>query len=135
MNSVSTPTPALVAFLVCDSVIQDGPSGKKTLVGVFSNILVENFPAAHASPWLFVKLIDCEGSYDVKFEFVRVSGQEILLEANGNLNATDRHSNTEFALQLPQLPIPAAGQYEFRLWMNEKFISNVRIDVDVQESR
>ena len=132
MSSMASPTPVLVAFLVCDSVIQDGPSGKNTLVGVFSNITVSNFPATHVSPWLYAKLINCEGDYVVKIEFVMVSTQEILIEGDASMNVLNRHANAEFVSQLPNLPLPSAGEYEFRLWMNNKFISNVRITVHEQ---
>ena len=132
MSEPTPPTPVLVAFLVCDTVIQDSSSGKKTLVGVFSNIMAAQFPASHSSPWLFVKLMECEGTYDVKIQYARVATQEVLLEVTANLESTDRHEDTEIIVQLPTLNIPDAGQYEFRLWLNNHFIGNVRMNVHAQ---
>ena len=53
--------------------------------------------------------------------------QDRLLEAIGGFTAKSRHRYTEFVLSSPPLPLPAPGEYEFRLWMNNKFISSVRV--------
>ena len=135
MSTMNAPTPVLVAFIVCDQVIQDRLGGKHTLVGIFSNITAERFPATHKSPWLYAKMIDCEGNYDIRVEFVKVSTQDVLIEGGGSLAAADRHTSVEFVSLLPNLPLPSAGEYEFRLWMNEKFISNVRITAIEQAPR
>lgn len=135
MSNYAPPTPVLIAFLVCDYVIQDSLGRKPTLVGIFSNIWVQEFPASHSSSWLYAKLIDCEGDYAIKIEFVRVATQEVLMEGHGNGTSSNRHLNVEIISQLPELSIPAAGEYEFRLWMNDKFIANVRINVDVPTSQ
>ena len=127
MSTMGPPTPVLVAMLVCDTAIQEGTSKKYTLVGVFSEINVQTFPAMHESSWLYAKLIGCEGEYSTRIEFVRVSDQNVLVSGEGKLIATDRHASVECVSNLPGLPLEIPGEYEFRLWMNDRFISNVRI--------
>ena len=127
MSTMGPPTPVLVAMLVCDTAIQEGHSKKHTLVGVFSEINVQAFPAMHASPWLYAQLIGCEGEYNTRVDFARVSDQKVLVSGEAKLIAADRHASVERAWRLPLLPLEVAGEYEFRLWMNDRFISNVRI--------
>ena len=129
MGTMGPPTPVLVAMLVCDTAIQEGTSSKYTLVGVFSEINVKTFPAFHRSAWLYAQLIGCEGEYSVRVEFARVSDQQVLVSGESEIVADNRHTNVERAWQLPPLPLEATGEHEFRLWMNDRFISNVRIKV------
>jgi|ERR687896_419154 hypothetical protein len=121
------PTPVPVAFLLCDQISVDSSTGKKTIVGVFDRIWVGRFPANHRPVWLFVRVIDCEGQYPVRIEYVQVSNQTILGRAEGIANSADRHYYTDFILQLPVIPLPERGEYEFRLWMSNRFISSVRL--------
>ena len=130
--NVAAPTPVLIAFLVCDQIIEDAPTGKKTIVGVFDRITSANFPASHAPSSLYVKLIDCEGDYEVKIEFAQVSTQAIQLEWTGTCSSQNRHEYTELVLSWPPLPLPDPGEYEFRLWMNSKFVGNVRFKASRQ---
>ena len=122
--SVLSPVP--VAFLICDQVSEDRTTGKKTVVGVFDAVWVMEFPGTHSPAALYIRLIDCEGNYDCKIEFVRVSTQEVVMEIEGSLESLDRNVYVEMTTPLPPLPLPAAGQYEFRLWMNNMFVGNAR---------
>ena len=131
-NIVAASTPVLTAFLVCDQIIEDAGTGKKTIVGVFENIAVSKTPTTHSPSSLYVKLIDCEGDYEVKIEFAQVSTQAVLLEMAGNSSSISRHRYTEFVLPCPPLPLPAPGEYEFRLWMDNKFVGNVRVSARPQ---
>ena len=121
-------SPVPVAFLVCDQVSEDRTTRKTTVVGVFDAVGVREFPGAHSPAALYIKLIDCEGHYECKIEFVRVSTQEVLIEFEGSLESSNRQAYVEMAIPVPSLPLPAAGQYEFRLWMNDMFISNIRFE-------
>ena len=123
----SIPTPVPIAFLICDQVSVDATTGKKTIVGVFSDIQVGQFPANHAPTSLYAKLIDCEGPYECKVEFMQVAAQSRLFEARGEITSESRHRYTELVLRNLRLPLPEPGEYEFRLWMNNSFISSVRI--------
>ena len=131
-NNVAAPTPVLIAFLVCDQIIEDAPTGKKTIVGVFDQIVADEFPVRHSPSSLYVKLIDCEGDYESRIEFAQVSTQAILLEWTGTCSSPSRHEYTELVLSWPPLPLPDPGEYEFRLWMNNKFVGNVRFKVSRQ---
>jgi hypothetical protein len=124
-NPHSTPVP--VAFLVCDQVIVDAGSGKKTIVGVFDRIWCERFPARYRPAWIYFKAIDCEGEYEHRIEYVQVSTQKILIQGKGQLVHSDRHQYAEFTLQCPPLPLTEPGEYEFRLWLNNKFVSSIRV--------
>lgn len=128
-ENLAVPTPVPIAFLSCDQILVDSGTGKKTIVGVFDRIWVRQFPARHGPVWLYVRVIDCEGQYPIRIEYVQVSNQTILGSAEGTTTSKDRHLYTDFVLQLPVIALPERGEYEFRLWMSNRFISSTRLTI------
>lgn len=118
--------PIPMAFLLCDQVISDEATKKKTLVGVFDRIWVSKFPTEHKPVALYARLYDAEGEYDVRVEYVKLSDESVLARANGKLQVRDRRKPVEFALALSSIPIPEPGEYEFRLWIGNRYIQKVR---------
>lgn len=121
----NTPAPVCLAFLLCDYVISDEGTKKKTVVGLFDTIWVKGFPAQHRRAVLYVRLIGAEGQYDATVEYVNVSTEEVLGRAVGKIEVQDRHRPAEFVVEVGPLDIPTAGEYEFRLWLNEHYIQRV----------
>lgn len=134
-TAAGQPTPVPIAALLCDQVIVDQGSSKKTLVGVFDKIFIGKFPTDYRPASLYIKLIDAEGEYDVKIQYVRVNNQEILGNASGKMIAQNRNQAMEIVFPLPPLAIPVEGQYELQLWMNNKYVHRVRFDAVPKETR
>ena len=120
------PTPVPIAFLLCDQISSDQTTGKKTVVGIFDRMWVSRFPTNYRPASLYARLIDCEGEYEFRIEYVQVSTQTVLGKAEGQATAKDRHRYTDIVIAWPVIPIPDAGEYEFRLWMSNKFINSIR---------
>ncbi len=72
------PVPVLKAFLVCDQVIQDAQTGKKSLIGVFHELKASRFPAMHPALWIYANLTDAHGQYAFEIRLVDVSRNETL---------------------------------------------------------
>ncbi len=133
-DSLAAPTPVPNTFLICDQVSADVMTGKITAVGIFSVIWAQSFPANHASSFLYARLVNCEGQYTWRVDCARLGEPHInpmgerVFDAGGEFLAEDRHAYSEWVLALPVLRLQAPGEYEFRLWMNDCFISHVRIN-------
>ena len=131
----SPPLPLLKAFLVCDQVIQDSQSGKKSLIGVFHELKASRFPAVHPALWIYANLTDAHGSYTFEIRLLDVSRNEVLgrgapppIEIPGPLQVT------ELSAQLRNVQLPTAGTYEFQLLANEQLIATKAIRVaEIQE--
>ena len=117
--------PVPMAFLLCDQVIEDGQTGKKTLVGVFNKILATTFPAQHKPCALYFRGADCQGKLDILVKYVDCDTQNVLAEATANMDAVER-GDVEFIMVLPPIPIPKPGQYEFQLYMNGRYMQRLR---------
>jgi len=111
---------------MCDLVISEQGTGKKTLVGIFDQIFAEAFPIQYAPVTLYVRVIDAEGKYQFKIDYVKSADQKQLAHAIIEAEIPDRHTAGEFSVRLPPLQVPEQGEYEFRLWANGRYIHRVR---------
>ena len=134
-ENLSRVVPYLLALLVCDSGTIDPNSGKKTLVGIFDRVWAEKFST---SRWLSVyfKLTDAQGKYQFKVQYAQVKTDNILAEAatRDALTIKSRLDTFDSLISFPQaLPIPEAGQYEFRLYANNMFLGRITINAVQRE--
>lgn len=125
-SDVSSPTtPMPLALLLCDTMITDANTRKTTIVGIFERILVNSFPASHQLS-IYARLTDAQGQYEFRFDYAQVKTNTILAQGGfKNVNVPDRLIAFEILLTPPPIPIPEAGQYEFRLWANNRYVGRV----------
>ena len=123
-------TPVLKAFLVCDLVIQDAGTGKKSLIGVFHELKATRFPAVHPTLWIYANLTDAHGQYAFEIRLVDVAEGEVLgrgapppIEIPGPLQVT------ELSAQLRNVTLPRPGTYEFQLIANGELVATKAIRV------
>ena len=120
-------TPFALALLVCDSVVVDERSKKKTLVGIFDTVYVAQFPTQHYPVVLYARLTDAEGQYAFRLEYVRVETDELLMSTDiPPVNLPDRLKIHELVFEPPPIPLTAPGEYEFRLWANSRYIGRAK---------
>jgi len=134
-QKLSRVVPFLLAILVCDSGTVDLNSGKKTLVGIFDRVWAKEFPT---SRWLSVyfKLSDAEGNYQFKVQYAQVKTGNIIaeVETQDALTIESRLAIFDLLISYPKaLPIPEAGQYEFRLYANDMFLGRIAIKAEQRE--
>ena len=123
--SGSTPYP--LAILLCDQIIVDERSKKKTLVGIFDLIYARQFPVGHRPLSIYVRLTDAEGQYEFRMDYVQVKTDKLL--GRGEIPAvpiTDRLKTHELIMEFPPIKIPEPGDYEFRLWANDRYVGRVK---------
>ena len=117
--------PSLKAILVCDSVLQEIGTAKKSIIGIFDQILAGSFPCSHPQMGIYFSVIDAEGSYFFRMESVRLSTNEIIAKGEiGPILVKNRFQIVDGAIMLQGLTFPAPGKYEFRLYANDAFLDS-----------
>jgi len=115
-------TPVISAMLICDKIIAEAMTNKKTLVGIFENIAAVKFPCIHHSLSIYINFTDALGSYDFKLELVDSDENKPLNTAEiKNVVVKDKLMSSELAFNLQGLSFPHPGKYEFRIYANDKF--------------
>jgi hypothetical protein len=130
------PVPSLLAILVCDSVIVDSQTQKKSVIGIFDNIYSQQTPFSQRLGF-FARLTDAEGEYKFTVRIVYLGDEEQIVAGleTDTVVARDRLGAVNLALNLPAVPFPKFGRYEFQLFANNVFVGRTVINALKPEAK
>ena len=118
------PTPSVKAILICDYIIHEVGSNKKSLIGIFEDIHISRFPCRYPRIAVYVNLTDAHGSYELELRLVNSEDQALVGSGRAPAVEIDSPLRTcEFALQIQNLVFQKAGPYEFQIYANGKLIA------------
>ena len=117
---VSKPKPIPLAMIICDMVIEDKKTGKKSLIGIFDNINAPTAPCTHPRLNVFVSLTEGIGQYVGKLRCVKSDTNAVIFEGKGEMSFKDRHQRLEFNFELCNLSFPEFGEYRFDLFCDDQ---------------
>lgn len=125
------PIPSVNSILLCDRIINEEGTNKKTLVGVFDSVRTKQLPAAIVAA-VYARITDAEGSYEFMIRVVHLKSNEKILEAGTPIvQIPNRLGYYELALQIPvPIPLPSGGAYELSLLANGVWIGRIVLNVE-----
>lgn len=124
------PKPSVQAFLVCDQVIEDSLTKKKSLIGIFTHLQAMTFPFQHQHMGLYFCLTDAEGTYHFDIDLVHLNNEQLVCRATlPDITITDRLQISDFGINIPSLIFPVPGRYELRLNMEGRLIAQKDFNV------
>lgn len=123
------PIPKLNAFVICDGAFPMPGGNKHIIVGTFDVIGAFSFPSTHAGLSLYVNFTDALGFYQVRIEFVNLNTGDVMqnLVLPHPVPAQDKNLCSEFVLTINGLILPQPGDYEFRLFADDKVVGQRRL--------
>ena len=130
MADASNPMPSVVAMLVCDQIINEAGTNKKSLIGVFETFNSPEFPALMPRLAVYVKLVDAQGIYLLKLRFVNLRDETLVAELGIQATIVDSSYSAEVAINMMTLPFPEQGKYEFQLYWEDIFLHRVTMRAD-----
>ena len=115
--------PVAIALVICDSLYQDIPGGKPALIGLFSNITAQKFPAAHPRICVYVSVTEVMPNTQFRLDIVHSETDDPVATLKGPAppNATPLQV-FEMHFDLRNLVFPSAGTYYVRFWGNDNLI-------------
>jgi hypothetical protein len=119
------PIPSVVAMLVCDQVIAEQGTNKKSLIGVFEVFNSFEFPAVIPRIAIYVKLADAFGKYHFKLRLVKLKDESLVAEIGIDADVKDSAHYSELMLNMGNLPFPEPGKYEFQLYAGDIYLHRV----------
>ncbi len=122
----AAPIPSVVAMLVCDQVIVEQGTGKKSLIGVFETINAFSFPTQTRLA-IYARLVDASGRYDFLIRLVNLKDETKVAEIQAAADL-DSSVTAEFAINVAGLILPEAGKYEFQLYANDMYLHRVTMN-------
>ncbi len=130
------PKPVPLAIVICDQIIEDRLTGKKTLVGVFNSIASRQFPCSHASMSVFVSLTDGHGKYECMLVCREESSEQPILQTQGPVEFADPTVVVEMHFALQGVTFPRPGLYSFEFYAEEELVVERKFNVaELKETR
>jgi hypothetical protein len=118
------PHPACNAMLICDQALQEGATGKTSLVGIFENISANLYPARCGLLTVYAKLTDAQGEYRVRLELVNLADLTVVGQGQFRATISDRMVPAELIFQIGGLNFEKPGRYDFRLYANDRWVGS-----------
>ncbi len=119
----SIETPMCLAFLVCDTVITDAQTGKKSLIGIFNGGAASQFPYMIPQFSIFASLTNGEGETELKV-VMSATNSEKVFELKGKLPFPNPLESPEVVFAIRNLVINSAGVYELQLFADDVLVAS-----------
>lgn len=122
-------TPTLVSLLICDQVIDDKLTNKKSAIGIFNMIMTQQMPAAIHHMAILVSLTEIAGRTELELRLVRDSDNQVMFSGKGAVDAPNPLAIADILFGLQGVRIPEAGQYAIELWGRGELLGRRRFQV------
>ena len=113
---MNTIRPSKEAMLICDSIITEANTNKKSLIVIFEEITTFKIPFRHDSLSVYVKFTGALGEYVFQLELVDLKSNEMVGRGQiGPVTLSNKLHSYELVFNLRGLMFKHAGKYEFRI--------------------
>lgn len=102
-----------LAMIICDTIIQDAISGKKSLIGVFSRINSKNMPLQHPRMNIFLVLTEGNGPYKCELRCLDGDNNQPIVQTHGEIEFQDPRQIVELMFDFSGIVFPDYGMYRF----------------------
>jgi hypothetical protein len=123
------PSPTGLAIVICDQIIEDKLTGKKSLIGIFNQIATQNFPCRHPQICVFVSLTEGRGQCAARLRIVHDESNHLVAEVKGNIQFPDVNMVVELNFNLVGLTFPEPGMYSIEFYCDDAIILERRFTV------
>lgn len=123
------PAPFGVALVICDQIIEDKLTGKKSLIGIFNQIATQSFPCRHPQVCVFIAITEGRGQCAARLRIVHDESNHVVAEVNGNIQFPDVHTVVELNFNLVGLVFPEPGVYAIEFYCDDALVLERRFHV------
>ena len=116
------PTPSGLAIVVCDQVIEDKLTNKKSLIGIFNSIAHPRYPCRHPALCVFVSLTEGRGTSQARLRIVREETGQPVTEVNGPIEFKDVNMVVEMVFNFLGLEFPEPGLYSIEFYCDDALV-------------
>jgi hypothetical protein len=108
------PPPKCKAILLCDQTIVEAVTGKVSIIGIFDNWNIPQFPTLIRPFMAFLQLTDGVGKYAVSVDVHDLQADQIIAQARvAEAVFPERRVKVNLMISVPPLPLSHAGSYDF----------------------
>lgn len=123
------PLPTLISLLICDQVIDDRLTNKKSLIGLFDTILLQSLPAVVPQVVILATLTEIAARTPLELRLVRDADGAVLVSSSGHVEAPTPLATVDLVFAMQGIQLSAAGQYAFELLCGGELLGRRRFQV------
>lgn len=127
--------PTLVSLLVCDQVIDDRLSNKKSAIGLFNTVVVPSVPTRLHQLAVMATLTEISGRTPLQLRLIRDGDNHVLMKTNGHVDAPNPLAMVDLVFAMQGVPISQTGQYAFELLNEGELLGRRRFQVLIGRPR
>lgn len=121
--------PTLVSLLICDQVIDDKLSNKKSAIGIFNTVLVAKCPTQIHQMAILASVTEIASKVEMELRLIRDSDDVVLFSGKGAVEAPNPLAVVDLLFAMQGVHIPEAGQYAFELLSGGELLGRRRFQV------
>ncbi len=126
---VKKPSPIPLGMVICDTIIEDKKTGKKSLIGMFSNVSTLQVPCPLNRFGVYISMTEGIGDYSCSLKCVRAVDNLMIGETRGSLKFEDRAHIVEIVLEITGLTVPEYGEYRLEFYCEEDLLISRKFTV------
>jgi hypothetical protein len=107
--------PEVLAMVLCDQVITDVETNKKSLIGLFDQVETLALPCVLHALHVYLSLTDGHGPLRLALSCVTVDEGEELFRGETSVSFADPLEVVELHFTFPNARFPRVGEYRFQL--------------------
>lgn len=124
------PSPIVLTMIICDTVIEDKLTNKKTLVGLFNRITSPKVPCVHPRMNVFLSMTEgIIGEYNGRLICINAEDNGVIFDTSGPVNFADIKEVIEFNFELCGIVFPKYGEYRFEFLCDDELLKSRRFTV------
>jgi hypothetical protein len=123
------PAPIGLAIVVCDQIIEDKLTHKKSLIGIFNQIATNKFPCQHPQIAVFISLTEGRGTSNARLKITHDESGQVIGEVTGQIQFPDIHAAVEINFNLVGLVFPQPGLYSIEFYCDDALVLERRFHV------
>lgn len=121
--------PTLVSILICDQVIDDKLTNKKSAIGIFNMVYAAEFPSRMAQINVLASVTEISGRVPLELRLARDADNSTVFSTRGQVEAPNPLVTVDLVFNLQGLQIPEPGQYAFELLCEGDLLGRRRFQV------
>lgn len=126
---IKKPSPIPLSMILCDTIIEDKKTNKKSLIGMFSTVTTLKVPCVLGRFSVFISLTEGIGEYQCALRCLYANDHSLIGETKGKVSFKDRREVVEVTLDVNGVSFPQYGDYRFDLYCEDVLLISRKITI------
>jgi len=134
-NPPNNERPLALALILCDQIITEAGTFKKSLIGAFNSVMAERLPVIYPHMAVYASLTNGQGNTDAKLRCVSMEAadglERTLWEVNAPIAFANPNQVVELCFDLNRITFDTPGLHSLELYCADELLMERRFHVNI----